>query len=112
VEAEGQKEDNGTGKSKSHVSHPIQWHLYSYKKKSEHCSLLIVKVSYYYSASASELNKLIITLSIKNRTVSSCCSSHCHDLCNFLTYTVSSEVPPEINPCSKDNIDCPGEKRL
>jgi hypothetical protein len=91
----------------------ISYHSY---KKSEHCSLLIAEVSYYYTASAIELNKLMITLSDTNQTVSSCFSSHCHDLCNSLTYTVSSEIPhamlPEINPCRTENIDCPGEKRL
>jgi hypothetical protein len=52
--------------------------------KSERCGVLDAKVSYCYSPSASELNKWITCIS-KNRILSGCFNSRCHDLCNYLT---------------------------
>jgi hypothetical protein len=67
-------------------------------------------MSYHYSSSANDFNKLIKCLS----TVSCCFSSPCPNLCTSLTYTASTKVThaifPEINPCSTETIIYPTNK--
>jgi hypothetical protein len=61
------------------------------------------------------LINLLLCLSIKNWTVCGYFNSYCHDLCNSLTVTASTEVPhamfPEINPYSTEILNYHTEKR-
>lgn len=66
--------------------------------ESECCSVPIGNVSYCYSLSTTELNKLIKCLSIENVNVSGCFSPFCPDLCSPMAYIVPTEFPHNIPP--------------